>query len=258
MQTLQLGCEVCKMVDYFVAVYSDLQMAAVAAAGTRRQDDCENSPKGLDCCICWDDATQEWSLRVKDGAEGGASTALPREEWNSLEKDGEKLKNIPHVFKREYFSPRALSVVESLWGIQWEEVWRCFWRFAEVQVWPQLKLKILEVEMIPWNCLASSWEGLMVNIPGKSDPCLAGLGVCAAWEQGGQKTAHPCRRVLLLRSHQACLGTKTHLAHSTRAFFISKWVFTQNTAVAAPWALSLPLVWRFLCLPTCSGRSPLA
>lgn len=57
------------MVDYFVHVYSDLQMAA----GTHRQDDCENFPKGLDCCICWDDATQEWACRVKDGAEGGAS-----------------------------------------------------------------------------------------------------------------------------------------------------------------------------------------
>lgn len=36
---------------------------------------------------------------MKDGAEGGASAALPREEGNSLEKDGEKLKNIPHAFK---------------------------------------------------------------------------------------------------------------------------------------------------------------
>lgn len=65
----------------------------------------------------------------------------------------------------------------------------------------------LEVEMI-------LWEGLG-NIPGKSDPCLAGLGICAASEQGGQKKAHSCRKLLLLRSEQACPGTETHLAHST-------------------------------------------
>lgn len=222
-------------------------MAAVAAAGTRRQDDCENSPKGLDCCICWDDATQEWSLRVKDGAEGGASAALPREEWNSLEKDGEKLKIFLTSSKIQCFSPRVLSVVGSLWGVQWGEVWR-FCRGSGVA---SAQTKFWRWRWFP----GISWEGLVVNIPGKSDPCLAGLGVCAASEQGGQKAAQSCRKVLL-SSHQACPGTERHLARSAWVFFISKGVFTQNAAVAAPWALSL--VWSFLCLPTGSGRSPLA
>lgn len=100
-----------------------------------------------------------------------------------------------------------------------------FGGFAEIQVWPQLKLEMLEVEMIAWNWLSWSWEGLVVNIsqniPGNSDPCLAGLGVCAAWEEGGQKTAHSAE-IFSCELQSGLPGTKTHLAHSIRVFFTSK------------------------------------
>lgn len=113
---------------------------------------------------------------MKDGAEGGASAALPREASKSLAKDGEKLKNIPHAFKNIAFSSSAERCGIALRNSVGRGV---FGGFAEIQVWPQLRMKMLEL-VIAWNWLASSWEGLWLIIPGKSEPCLAGLGLCGA------------------------------------------------------------------------------
>lgn len=89
---------------------------------------------------------------MKDGAEGGASAALPREERNSLEKDGEKLKNTPHIFQNTmFFSSSAercgIALRSSVGrGLGVLQRFRC----------GLSSNKILEVEMIPWNFLGRS------------------------------------------------------------------------------------------------------
>lgn len=146
-------------------------------------------------------------------------------------------------------------------GLGGKRFWRCFWRFAEIQVWPQLTLKILEVEMIPWNCLALSWEGLRGEYPkAKSSlPCWA-RGFCYL------RTTRRAENTTLLQKGGS-LGIRSSLPcykntpGSLKQYFSSpSESCPPNAAVAAPWALALTLllVWRFLCLLTCGGRSPLA